>query len=347
MRLIHDVKGVSKLILILLLLISFIVGALLSYIWTMGGYAPSEFHLPSHANVTIENVEFYAENATFFNVTLLSPSYSPSTVNIEQIMVSTDDGLFHDATDTLPSLPCELAPGDSQTFKVYWNWGNYAGQTVKVIVFDADGSGPALKKITPSMNLTIASVNFDPSVSATNFTVTVQSTGSQTFMNITRITLNGEDVDVSPLPYTLDANDSETFTLNWEWSDLQGEDAIVSVETLQGFTTHQSQTVPEVLKVSNIVFNATDTSSFNLTVQNVATPQISLDISEIEVEVQGETVIIENANVVPPLPYLLESDSEVFVCPWNWINYKEQGVTAVVTVITQQGFSRSAEALIP
>jgi len=241
MRLIHDVKGISKLILILLLLVSFIVGALLSYIWTMGGY----YNLPSQVNVTIEKVDFYAENATFFNVTLLNPSYSPSAVAIEQILVATNDGLLHKVTNILPSLPSTLNPSDSQTFKAYWNWANYTGQTVNVIAFVAEGSGPAFQKITPFMNLTIASVNFDPAVSATNFTVTAQSTGSQTFMNITRITLNGEDIDVSPLlPYTLNVNASATFTLNRAWSDLQGENVTVNLETLQGFTAHKSQVVP-------------------------------------------------------------------------------------------------------
>jgi len=349
MRLIHDVKGISKLILILLLLVSFIVGALLSYIWTMGGYAPSERHLPSQANVTIESVDFYAENATFFNVTLLNPSYSPSAVAIEQILVATNDGLLHKVTNTLPSLPSELAPSNSQTFKAYWNWADYTGQSVNVIAFVAEGSGPTFKKITPFMNLTIASVNFDPSVSATNFTVTVQSTGSQTFMNITRITLNGEEVAVSPLlPNTLDVNASATFTLTRTWSDLQGKNAIVNVETLQVFTAHQSQVVPEVLKVSNIAFSATNTSSFNITVQNVATPQISLNISEIKVDIQGATEIIEGAKVFPPLPYLLQSDSEVLlVCPWDWSGYQGQSAIATITVYTQQGFSRSAEASIP
>jgi archaellum component FlaF (FlaF/FlaG flagellin family) len=347
MRLIRNVKGISKLILTLLLLVSFIVGALLSYIWTMGDYAPQEFHLPSQSNVSIESVEFYAENASFFNVTLLNPSYSPSTVSIEQIMVSTNDGLLYNVTDTLPSLPSPLTPSNSQTFKAYWNWMNYTGQTVNVFVLVADGSGATLQKITPFMNLTITSVNFDPVVSATNFTVTVQSMGSQTFMNITRMTLNGEDVTVSPLlPYTLDANASATFTLSWDWSDLQSTIATISVETLQGFATQKSQVVPEVFRFANIIFDAVDTSSFNLTVQNVAIPQISLDISQIKVEVQGETVIIENVN--PSLPCTLQPDSTVpLKCTWNWINYQGQNAIATITVYTQQGFSISAETSIP
>lgn len=149
MRLIHDVKSISKLILILLLLGSFIIGALLSYIWTMGFYASGEYHLPSKSNITIENVEFFAEDATFFNVTLLNPSYSLSTVKIDKIIVSTNDGLFHNATGTLPSLPHDIAPSNSQTFKTYWNWANYTGQTVNVIAFVAEGSGATFKASIP------------------------------------------------------------------------------------------------------------------------------------------------------------------------------------------------------
>jgi len=149
MRLIHDVKGVSKLIFILLLLVSFIVGALSSYIWTMGYYAPLEFHLPSQANVTIESVEFSADNTALFDFTLLNPSYSPSNVTVERIIVSTNDGLFYNVTDTLPALPSVLAPGNSQIFSAAWNWGNYTGQTVNVIVIVADGSGATFRARTP------------------------------------------------------------------------------------------------------------------------------------------------------------------------------------------------------
>jgi len=349
MRLIHEVKGVSKLILILLLLVSFIIGALLSYIWTMGFYASQEFHLPSKANVTIEKVELYAENATFFDVTVLNPSYSRSSVAIEQFKVSTNDGSLHKVTNTQPSLPSILAPGNSQTFKAYWNWGNYAGQTLNVILLIADGSGATLQKRTPFMNLTIASVNFDPTVSATNFTVTVQSMGSQAFMNITRVTLNGAGVSASPLlPYTLEANSSATFKLARAWSDLQGKNATLRVETLQGFTAEKSQVVPEVLKISSIVFDAVNTTRFNLTVQNVVTPQISLNISQVKVYVLGETATMSGDSVVPQLPYPLQPNSEVSLqCSWNWSGYLGQNAKATVTAYTQQGFFASAEASIP
>jgi len=346
MRLIHDVKGISKLFLLLLLLVSFIVGALLSYIWTMGFYASQEFHLPTQANVTIEKVEFNAGNATSFNVTVLNPSYSRSSIAIAQVWVSTSDGSLFNVTNIEPSL-LPLAPGLSQTFKAYWSWGYYAGQAVNVIVLVEDGSGATLQQTTPFMNLTIASVNFDPTVSGTEFTVKVQYTGSQAFVNITRMTVNGLDVSASPtLPYTLETDSFKTFTLSRAWSDLQGKNATVGVETLQGFTAEKIQVVPEVLKISNILFDAANTTCFNLTVQNVATSQISLNISQVKAVVFGETVVIEN--VVPQLPYTLQSGSEVsLTCSWNWVSYQGLGTRAKITVYTQQDFFALAEASIP
>jgi len=151
MRLIHDAKGVSKLFFILLLLVSFIVGALLSYIWTMGYYAPLEFHLPSRTNITIENVDFSSvENVTFFNVAILHPSYSPSTnVEIKRIMVSTSNGSLYTTIDTDPQLPQQLARGSSLTVRSFWNWTNYTGQTANVIVLVADGSGATFEASIP------------------------------------------------------------------------------------------------------------------------------------------------------------------------------------------------------
>lgn len=150
MRLIHDVKGISKFFFLLLLLVSFIVGALLSYIWTMGFYAPQEFHLPSKTHLTIEKVEFDAENALSFNFTVLNPSYSRSSVAVERVMVSTSNGSLYNVENIEPSLS-SLAPGHSQTFKAYWNWQDYAGQVVNVIVLVEDGSGAAFQQTTPFM----------------------------------------------------------------------------------------------------------------------------------------------------------------------------------------------------
>jgi len=348
MRLIHDVKGVSKLILIVSLLVSFIVGALLSYIWTMGYYAPQEFHRPSQTNVTIEKVEFYAENATFFNVTLLNPSYSPSLVRIEQILMSTGKGVLLKATDTVPSLPHELSPGSSQTFKAYLNWGNYTGQTVNVMAFVADGSGATFQKRTPFMNLTVASLDFNPGVSVAHFNITVQSMGSETYVNITKIFVKGEDVSAvatpALAPYALNPNGTVTFTVGRNWIDLQGENVTVAVQTLQGYTAYKTLQAPPsvVLSIINVTFpNATiSTSYFNITILNNVISPTDVDISEVTVYVAGNVTKIQNWTARPSPKLEPGIVPTTIVCLWEWSSYR--GQVATIVVFTVQGFQATS-----
>jgi len=347
MRLTRDVKGVSKLILIILLLVSFILGSVLSYIWTMGYYAPQEFHLPSQANIAIENAEFFAENANFFNVTVLNPSYSPSNVTINQFLLSAG-GVLLNATSSAPSLPYELAPGISQTFQIHLNWGNYTRQTVTVIAVVADGSGATVQAITPFMNLTIASVDFYPEVSATYFNATLESTGSKTFVDIKSITVNGVEVStIAPtLPYRLDPNASVTLKLESNWADLQGKPVTVGVTTYQGYETHTTRTAPAVvLSIEGVVFNINDTMHFSVTILNQPfVSRAKVDITQVTVYVSEQVISITVDS--PPLPQPLQPGSVVLLsCSWNWTDFK--GQTVMVTVETLQGFAVSAEATTP
>ena len=350
MRLIHNVKGISKLMFILLLLVSFIIGALLSYIWALGYYGPWETHLPSNSNITIENVKFDAGNATFFNVTILNPSYSPSPVKVEQIVISTEGGNLLETTATVPSLPHELNAGSSQTFQVYLNWGNYTEQTVNVIAFVSDGSGATFQVKTPSFaNFTIASVNFYPEVSVNSFNVTVTSTQSKVPFDIDTIKVNGAGVaTVAPtLPHRLWSNVSLTFKLEYNWIDLQGKTVTIELHTLQGYAVYKTVTAPSVvLNITSLVFNTTNTSYFSVTVHNDVTSPARVDITQVMVNILGVSVTI--TEVSPTLPQSLQPGSDALLkCSWNWSSYQGQNATATVTVQTLQGFTVSREATIP
>ncbi len=134
MNLTQNLKGLSKLALLLLFVISFLLGAILSYVWTMGFYSPIEFSLPNQPSLTIENVQFYPEQPTLFNMTVLNPSYSPSDAKIEQINVHTTDGKFHSVASTSPTLSSlSIAPGKSETITSYWNWANYTDQKSRCV----------------------------------------------------------------------------------------------------------------------------------------------------------------------------------------------------------------------
>jgi hypothetical protein len=348
-KLAQDFKGISRLLMLLLLIAFFLLGAILSYVWTMGFYAPSEYNLPSETSVTIENVQFTPEDATFFNVTLLNPSYSPSDAVIDRIKVSTDDGNVHSITSTSPTLPITLVPGKSQTIHSFWNWTRYVDQTVDVYVLIVGGSGPAIQAKTPFMNLTVTDIIFEPSVTSTRFNVTVQSMRSPVSVDISEITVNGVAVtDIAPtLPYRLNPNASRTFTLHHDWADLQNQTVSVLVQTIQGYEAFKIVTGPQVkLDISDIqFFNTTATAFyFNVTVQNSAVPPASVDINLVTVYVEGQNITI--GTVTPNLPQALPSNSTLLLtCTWDWNQFK--GKDAIFIVYTAQGFKSLTEKTIP
>jgi len=349
-KLARNPKGISRLATMLLLIVFFLLGAVFSYIWTMGFYAPNEFKLPSQTSVTIEDVKFFAEDATFFNVTVLNPSYSRSDAMVDRIQVSTSDGKVHSVASTLPELRLSLAPGTLQTIKSFWNWGNYTGQTVDVFVLIVGGSGPAVEARTPFMNLAVTNVIFEPSVTSTSFNITVASALSPVSVDIDEIVVNGAGVaNVTPtLPYQLNPNASVSFTLYRDWTDLQNKTVSVTVRTKQGYVAYKSVTSPRViLNVSDIVFfNTTATSFyFNLTIQNSAESAARVDINKITVFVEGQNITIGDGDVVPALPQTLEPNSAVqLTCTWDWSPFK--GKNATITVDTVQGFKASKEATV-
>jgi len=352
-QLTQNIKGFSKLAVILLILISFLLGAILSYIWTMGYYAPNEFNLPNQTSVTIEGMPaFFAENATYFNITVLNPSYSPTEAKIELIKAITGDGKVHIIDSTSPPLPLTLAPGKSQIIQSFWNWGNYTGQTIDVYVLIADGSGPAVQVKTAFMNLTVSSVILEPAVTSSRFNVTVESMSSPVSVDISNIFVNGVEITgVTPtLPYSLSPNTAATFTLNRDWKNLQNQPVSVMVQTKQGYVAYGSTVGPQVkLNFSNIVFfNTTETSFyFNMIIQNAGTPPAKQDIDLITLNVGGQTILIGIGDVVPPLPQTIEPDTSLpFTCTWNWSSHQSENAT--ITVYTVQGFTAtSAETTIP
>jgi len=224
--------------LIILLLVAFIVGATLSYVWTMGYYASEEYQIPRKATLIIESVEFSAQNTTFLDVAVLNPSYSPSSVGIDQIAVLTEDGVLHDVEVS----PHSLEVGSSETIRGLWNWASYTGQTIKLIVFVSDGSGATAEALLPYVGLFVEA-HFDSEISTQHFNVTVQNDEtSATYVNITRLTINEKTIESVRMnnefvsfPYFLNSSQSVMFTCNLDWTSYQGKSVTVTVWTLQGY----------------------------------------------------------------------------------------------------------------
>jgi len=353
MGLIRNASGISRLLLIVLLLVAFVLGAFLSYVWTMSYYAPMEFQLPSSSTVTIESVQFSPQNASRFNVTILNPSFSPSSVSVNRIAVLTAGEVVHDPSAVSPSLPRPLELGESQTFDCEWDWANYTGQVVDVLAWVEDGSGATLKVETPFVGLVISNLEFDPS-NTSSFSVTVQNNEtSQTFVSVNEMFLTMENgttvkvLEVSP-PYVLQPNASALFVGSWNWTHYRNQTVRVTVHTVQGFVV---QSVPEItpppiiFERVEVDFNPLNTTRFNMTIQNSPFSLSPANITRITITLQNGT-IIEITSVEPPLPIeLAQNESVVFTCAFGWVNYPDMDVT--VTAYTTEGFKAAVSAKIP
>jgi len=256
MRLLHDVKGVSKLILIILLLLSFVIGALVSYVWTMGYYAPQEFNLPKGGSVSIEGVSFSAQDTSYFNVTVLNPSYSKSAVKLAKITALTlDNNKLHEIIISDPSLPYTLERGQSVTLKCDWIWASYTGITlpyastwVHVAVDIEDGSGATFTVQEPVVSFSISEVTFN-STAYDHFNITVTNQqASETYVNITSISVNVTSITagmITPSLHGLAPGDTPaSFKVAWNWLDYQNKTVTIGVHTLQGYVDYRTVTLP-------------------------------------------------------------------------------------------------------
>lgn len=353
MRLTRSARALSRFSLVLLLLVAMIIGALLSYLWVIGYYESLDIRVPEVATVTITNATFVPQNATYFNVTLLNPSFSPSDAKITKIAVSTEDGVLHRVKEAYPSLPYRLGRASFETFRCSWNWGNYTGETVQIIVFVDDGSGATFTKATPLVDLKIT-VAFNPAISVKHFNMTLQnSVSSATYVNVTGISMDGKMVPPEnvtlPLPYTLHPDESISLTCTWNWTDYQGKNVTIAAHTLQGYVAYHTQAAPPPvnLTITEILFSTTDTRHFNATVQNSELSPTYVNVTRITITMENGTTR-EVIEVSPPLipPYTLHPNASVtFMCAWDWIDYRDKNVT--VTIHTLQGYVTSLTQTTP
>jgi hypothetical protein len=362
MWLTHNLKGISRTIWVLLLLISFILGALFSYVYTIGYYAPSEFRIPERSYVAIQDVEFSKQDTHFFNVTVLNPFYSPSDVNITRIEArTTDDNLVHVITDTSPPIPFLLQKGNLQTFRATWNWANYTGirlpytdRPVEIRVFLEDGTGAILELKRPLTRLIMTEIAFNQSININHFNVTVQNLeSSETYVNITAFIIEGNKVSadkvIPQLPYTLNPGDTPVeFQCFYNWTDLMGQSVLIGVDTYEGYIATATVSLPEpvTLEISQVIFNATiSTERFNITVTNHANSSTYVDIDRITLAV-GQEAAVNVTQSIPNLPLRLDSNESALIdCTWTWSTYS--GQLATITVYTSQGFIVSKETQIP
>jgi len=351
MRLIRNMQAIGRLSLLILTLTSAVIGGFLSYLWVTGYY---EFlKIRSGPALSITDATFPLQDTYHFNVTILHPTYSNITgaANITQITASTlRDGIVHNVTKVIPSLDTPLQKGESQNLKCSWNWANYTGETVRIDVSVAEGSGGSREFVTPRVNLRVTEVDFNSTVSVTCFNVTVENDiVSETYVNITDVAVTANEIiqnvtGITPLLWTLNPGDIQDFNCMWNWADYQNTSVTIAVHTLQGYMNYTIQTtpLPVTLNITEILFNVANTNSFSVNVTNNEFSPTYVNTTRVTVAIGNLTVrewTVENGtDVEPAIPYTLNSSSSVtFVCPWNWTEYRDKNVTIIIG--TLQGFT--------
>ena len=330
------VRAISSIILILLILISAIIGALLAYVWTM---AP--FYLESDtADLIITNVNFPANNANYFNLTVMNPSHSVLGTNITDIYIESSGNNKTSITNSAPALPIFMDRGTQQTFNCTLNWGVFAGNVLTVHVLTINNTEASLPVQTPSVKIRLVAL-FDPSDTIQHFNATVTNENSPINLTLSQVLFDLTPVDNMSitLPQVLQPNQTVTFTCYTNW---QGHiNPSVRAVTAEGFTAELRSTVGSIvtLRTTSVDFDLENTSHVNVTLTNSADSASNVNITSLTFQYGNVTDTIVNGTT-PTLPLVLAINQTITItCPWNWADTSLRNINIQVIAYTAQGFT--------
>jgi hypothetical protein len=341
----RNVKAISKILYILLLVLAMVIGSIFSYMILAGYYLGLENNIPENPTISVIDVGLDVQNAESFTITILNPTYSPSEALISEAYIIADD--VSDKILSLdPTLPYELGTGENVTFNCNWNWGNYIGETLKVVFVVNEGSGAVYEIETAVVGLDITAAVFDTE-DTEHFDLTVKNPDYSVIdLSLTKITVtmeNGTVVnirDTTPtIPATLPMDSYTTFTCGWDWTTYRGQNVTVSVYTSQGYDYHLTKTTPRSaqLSITDVNFDVNNASAFELTVENSKNSIVSANLTSVEMQLEDSTIVTATIEQPADLPYTLEIGETVTIrCLWDWSSHRQETITLAVQ--TEEGF---------
>jgi hypothetical protein len=355
-----DTTAISTLSLVILLLASLVIGAVLSYLWTVGYYIDKGFKVPEdRTTIAITNVTFPVENSTYFTVTVLNPSFSKGEANVTglALVVTLADGETLQAVPAEsiePSTPYPIMKGEVVTFKCNKAWGAFAGQTVRVVVFLHSESGATFPYSTRNVQLEVARTEFETTVTVKRFNVTLRNSAESSVpLNVTDMlfdadiipaqNITGPNADVS-LPFQLQPGQNRTLTCHWDLLErgALGSAHTITARTVQGYSAvYVTPPLPQpvALNITEVSLNASDTARFNVTVASLPSSPHFVNISRVTITNGTET--FRDIVVLNGIQSIWPSESVVLQCLWDWAALQDQEVT--ITVYTTQGFHTSSQ----
>ena len=355
MKIARNLNAISKLLLILLLLLAMIIGSIFSYLLLAGYYINLDIKVPENTTLSVIDVSLSMQNAETFNITILNPTYSPTEAKITEISIATEDDEIHTIMTVNPELPHELDKGQEETFVCHWNWGDYAGETLKVIIIVEDGSGAVYEIETASVGLEISSAIFT-TIDTQHFNVTIKNPAASTSdLYVTKITVtmeNGTDVNIREItpsiPKTLLIDTSTTFVCSWNWKYYRGMNATINVYTAQGYAFHRTETTPKPaqLSITDAAFDTSTMTYFNITVKNSENSIVAANLTLVEIMFEDYTTEEVSVESPPDLPYTLPiGDTVTLKCLWDWSDNREE--TVGIYVKTPEGYLGYIQQTLP
>ncbi len=260
MRMHGDMKGLSTLMIILLLVIAAIIGGIISYAFTIAAYVK----VPEKTTLVITGFYFDKENASSFKLSVLNPSYSPTDATINGIAVSIkgENQLFYVAKSNpsignglvIPSgeslnITCSEIIKDGANISLGEFVGEFAGKSIIVHIFSSDSSASNIEVALPFVKLTITA-DFNPQVSLEKFNVTLKNDANSEVnltindVSVSDITVNKMTPNVKAQPATILKGESLLINFNGSWQGINKTTIIVS--TQQGYVFRKEVTLSGV-----------------------------------------------------------------------------------------------------
>lgn len=342
-----NLKAVSTLAIVLLMIVSAIIGGLLSYMFTIAFF----IKIPEKTTVTITDVYFDKENARSFIISLLNPSYSPTNATVIRIALSLkEESQLYDVVSTEPSIEngiviqkgetlnitCREAQRDSAN--VPWGKlaGEFAGENITVHVFSPDSTAANIEASVPFVKLQIIDSDFDSKVSFSRFNITVGNhVDSEINLTINEIMVGGigsmKD-DISPtLPAVIANGTYVHFNCTGSWRNLM--ETTLTVSTEEGYVFSQELELPKVYTtIQNVIFNEDDIHHFNVPVFNSAESAKYVNVTKIVGTLENGTTIERNY----PSVGIAANSTGTFTFDWNWKEYRGKRIN--VTAFFLQDF---------
>jgi hypothetical protein len=318
-----------------------IVGALISYMWVMSNY----YYEPQSPDLIITDVNFAAEHAGYFNLTIMNPSHSPSAANISAIYFTVEgDTSIYNVTSTYPEqLPVVVERATSETIKCLSNWGEFAGKSITVYAVATNTAGSSRTVKTPFTKIELEA-NLDPSIASRRFNITVMNdAASVTNLTLIRVSVDQYSVDNLTVALPLNVAVNDTVPIQCYYSLEVLVDPVIRVDTAEGYyaevQTNLTARVP--LYITQVAFNETNTEEMKVTMFSSAASSTSVNITSIGVTYDNTTTYLNGSLTNPPFvpDYVLDPNETVTFthCLWNWTTIRDKEIT--VTISNRQEFT--------